>query len=256
MANELVLIFDFKTAPSAEELGEVFVALARDYRDMSNGRKLVVSQIQSGSIIVTLTDAALAAAPYVLGSVAAMAAINTVAKFAENLQQWFGRAKTDEGKKRLYRKGRKSPGQRSVEAIIKAAANTGSHVKVKYAKSNGETLEAELTPLQAIAAQEQAEAQEVNVTRVKDAKQRIEFSDPEVQGAIKRLEQIGTQNPSVTDIQTVVDVIVAVLKAAGAGHLLPEIASQLSMNGLYTIADAVRQHIHPGGNLEPPLTTT
>jgi len=38
--------------------------------------------------------------------VAGMAAVNTIDKFAENLKKWFGRAKTDEGKRRLYKKGR------------------------------------------------------------------------------------------------------------------------------------------------------
>src|SRR5688500_13229874 len=141
MANELVLRFDCELPPPADELGEVFAALARDYREMSKGRTLVVTRVDSGSIIITLTDAVLAAAPYLAagvgGGLAVMTAINTVAEFAENLRNWFGRAKSDEGKQRLYRKGKKSPGQRSIEAIIKTAAATRSHVSVKHTKPNG-----------------------------------------------------------------------------------------------------------------------
>ena len=89
----------------------------------------------------------LAAAPYVAtaagGGFAVITAINTLAEFAENLKKWFGYAKSDKEKKRLYRKGRKSPGQRSVEGIIKIAANTRSHVRVKYRSEKGEVLEAD-----------------------------------------------------------------------------------------------------------------
>src|SRR4051794_2271870 len=142
MAHELVLTFDFETSLPADELGEVFTALARDYRDMTKGRVLVVKRVESGSIIATLTDAALAAAPYAAGSVAVIVAINSLAEFAKNLKEWFSHAKSDKGKKRLYRRGKKSPGQRSVEAIIKTAASTGSRVRVKHTTEKGETLEA------------------------------------------------------------------------------------------------------------------
>jgi hypothetical protein len=67
----------------------------------------------------------------------------------------------------------------------------------------------------------------------------------------------GVNNLSPTEAQAVVDVVVAVLQAAGAGHLLQEIASDLELRGLHNFAHAVRQHIRAyGGRHEPPLTTT
>jgi hypothetical protein len=261
MADGIILTFDFETAPPAGDLGDVFAALARDYREISNGGTLVVSHVESGSIIVTVTDAVLAAAPYVAmavgGTVSTMAAINTVAKFAENLKTWFGRAKTEEGKKRLYKKGKKSPGQRSVEAIVRTAAKTRSRVKVKHTKSNGETLEAELTPTDAIEIREATIANEMRAVEVEAGIPRALTARPEVRVAIESLRQAGSQNLSQTQIQTVVDIIVSVLQSSGAGHALPEIASHLEIHGLYDFALAVRQHIRgSSGTNEPPLTTT
>ena len=93
MADEIVLTFNFEMSPSADGLGEVFVALARDYNEATEGRVLVIKSIQSGSIVVALTDAALAAAPYAGGTLAIIGAVNAVAAFAKNLKEWFGRAR-------------------------------------------------------------------------------------------------------------------------------------------------------------------
>jgi hypothetical protein len=175
---------------------------------MTRGRVLVVSRIENGSIIATLTDAALAAAPYVAGAMVVVTAVNSITKFAENLQKWFGRAKSDEGKKRLYRKGKKTPGQ--------TAAKSGSRVKVKHTTARGETLEAELTPAEVVAAAaEQTQAAEETKAIKDDRETQLRIGAPTVRDAAERLQQVSTQNPSATEVQAVVDVVVAVLQAAG-----------------------------------------
>jgi hypothetical protein len=253
MEDQLILAIDFETPPPAAELGEIFAVLARDYRDMTRGRVLVVTRVESGSITATLTDAALAAVPYVAGGIAVIAGANQLAKFAENLQKWFGYAKSDKEKKRLYGKGKKAPGQRSVEAIVKVAANTGSYVRVKHTTAKGETLEAELSPAEATSIVHAIEAEKA----VPQKMERMTVDIPAVRRAIDRFQQAGTTNLSPIEIQTLVDIVVAVLQEAGAGHLLSEIASQLEARGLLNFADAVRAQIRPsGGKLEPPRTTT
>jgi hypothetical protein len=84
MADEIVLKFSFEASPPVRGLGDVFVALARDYKEATKGRVLVIKSIQSGSIIVTLTDAALAVAPYAGGVLVSVGAVNAVATFAKN----------------------------------------------------------------------------------------------------------------------------------------------------------------------------
>jgi hypothetical protein len=250
MANELLLTFDFETPVSAENLAEVIVALGRDYRESTDGRTLVVSRVETGSVTLTFIDAVMAAAPYVVSGVAIVQGVNALATFAENVKKWFGRAKTDEGKKRLQRRGKKLPGQRSVEAILAIAAKTGSHVKVKHTKPNGETLEAELTPSEALANQFAKE-------RAKLAKARVQRpAAPDVQDVIIRLEHAYKKNRSLTELEAIMDVIVAVLRTANAEHLLSEIASELSVRGQHAIAEVVRQRIHRGGTGGTQLVTT
>lgn len=259
MANEIILTLDYEETPAAEDLADVFAALARDYRETSGGGTLVVTRVQSGSITVMVTDAVLAALPHVqtaaVATVAVMAAVNTVDKFAENLGKWFGRAKTDEGKKRLYKNGKKQSGQRSVEAIINTAAKTRSRAKVKYTKANGETLEAEITPIEAIAIKEATASPEAGPKLVANEIPRALTARPDVEFAVERLRQAGSENLSQSQIEAIVEIIVSTLKTSGASHTLPDIASQLEMHGLYNFAHAIRQHIS-GGMLEPPQTTS
>jgi hypothetical protein len=200
---------------------------------MSNGRTLVVIRVGSGSIIAALTDSALVG---IGAGLAVIAAINTLAEFVKNLKKWFEYAKTHKGKKRRYRKRKKFPGQRSVEVIIKAA----SRVSLKYEPAEGEALEVELTPAEVIGARAQPPADDVKKARREPIK-RIPHSAPEIQGAIKQLEKVDAQNLSPTEVHAVVDVIVAVLEATGAGHHLPQIALELEMRGFHSIAHALRQ---------------
>ena len=260
MTDGLILELDSERPPNAEDLGEVFSALARDYREMTNGRTLVVVRVESGSITATLTDAALAAAPYLAAGggdgLAIIAAMNTLAEFGGNLKKWFGYAKSDNEKKRLFRKRKRSSGQRSVEAIIEIAANTGGHIRVKYKSEKGETLDVELTPTEAISARKQPPAEEIKEAH-SETELQILRSAPVVQRAIARLAQIDEQNLPPTGVLAVVDVIVAALQAAGAGYFLSEIVSELEMRGFHNIANAMRQHIRrPSGTHEPPLSNT
>ncbi|MTV16752.1 MULTISPECIES: hypothetical protein [Bradyrhizobium] len=255
MANEIILTFDYEESPAAEDLAEVFAALARDYRETSGGGTLVVTRVQSGSITVMVTDALLAALPHVqtaaVSTLAVMAAVNTVDKFAENLKKWFGQAKTDEGKKRLYKKGKKQSGQRSVEAIINTAAKTRSRAKVKHIKANGETLEAEITPIEAVAIKEATASPEAGPKLVQNDYPRALAARPDVEFAVEQLRQAGSENLSQSQIEAIVEIIVSTLKTSGASRILPEIASQLEIHGLYDFARAVRRHIS-GRTLEPP----
>jgi hypothetical protein len=259
MPDALILALDFERPPNAEDLGEVFTALARDYREMTNGRTLVVVRVDSGSITATLTDAALTAAPYVAagvgGGLATITAINALGQFVANLKKWFGYTKSDTEKKRLYRKGRKSPGQRSVETIIKVAADTRSHIRLKYKSKQGETLEAELTPAEAISVRAQVPIGETEQVRLASTPRMR--SAPEVQAGIERLQQIHAQNLSPNQVDAIVEVMVAVLQASGQRYVLLEIASELERRGLHNIASALRLHIHrSSGTDEPPLATT
>jgi hypothetical protein len=255
MPDAIAITFDFKNPIPVEEFGEVFTALARDYREISRGRSLVIASIENGSIIASLTDATLVAAPYVGGGLAAIAAVNSLATFAGHLEKWFGKAKSDSGAKLLFQKRRKSVGQRSVEAMIKAAANTSSHIRVRHATENGEILEVEVSPTEARKIRDVAASNETRAVQINEGLVRV--AHPEIARAVASLHQVSGGNLSSTQMQTFVDVIVATLRSLGASHALSELASNLELHGMSDVAFAVRQHIKKsGGTNEPPLTTT
>jgi hypothetical protein len=253
MPDELVLTFDFEEPLSAADLGEVFAALGRDYRDMTNGRILVVTSVERGSIIATLTDHVLAAQPYLVAGVAVIAGINQIAKFAENVLKWIEYAKSKTERKRLTRKGgKKAPGQRSVEAIVKVAAKTRSRVHVKHVTAKGASLEAELMPVEAIAVIEEQTTVETDAAPRMPGAHVVDTLD--FRAVADRLQQAGGASHSPHEVQTVVDIFVGMLEAAGGTHFLPQLVSELEMRNLHTYADAVRQHIRPSPGTQ--LTTT
>jgi hypothetical protein len=246
MPDELVLTFDFEESPSAADLGEVFTALGRDYGDMTRGRVLVVTSVESGSIIVTLTDHVLAVQPYLITGVAVIAGINQIAKFGENILTWIKYAKSKTERKRLTRKrGKKASGQRSVEAIVKVAAKTRSRVRVKHVTAKGTSFEAELTPTEAIAvAEQQAEMVEV-VAAPRTSQAHLTLGTVDVRAVADRLQRAGGETHSLHDIEAVVDIFVGLVEAKGGSDLLPQLVSELEMRNLHSYADAVRRHIRP-----------
>jgi hypothetical protein len=94
MDDELILTIDYETPPPADDLGDLFTALGRDYRDLTGGRILVVTRVESGSLVATLTDLAIAAAPYVQGAIAAGAAIKGIADLVKLLKSLLGKDKS------------------------------------------------------------------------------------------------------------------------------------------------------------------
>jgi len=247
MSAELTIIFDYERRPTARELGDVLSAIGRDYEDTSHDRTLVVTKIENGSIIIVLKDFAMTAWPYVAGTVATMAGINAVLKFYEHLKQWLGKAKTPDEPSRLFGRGRKAPGQRSVEAIVKTAAGSGSHVRVRHIDVSGETLEAELTPAQAVQAVAHADARTKEHKTAELPSMSIEVEQPKIDEVIAQLSVIDDQNISTSQLNIIVGVVVGVLLTAGAGHLIRRIAGDLEAKGLGRVADAVKSHAGRGG---------
>ena len=127
MDDQLIITIEYETAPRADDIGELFAALARDYKDMTKGRVLVVSSIHQGSIWAILTDWALQAAPYIKDTVEVAKGAKALADFAKLLKELITSAKSLEPKKLAPRR-RKKTGHRSLEAIVKIAADKGRAV--------------------------------------------------------------------------------------------------------------------------------
>jgi hypothetical protein len=144
---------------------------------------------------------------------------------------------------------------RDSEAIVTVAAKNGLGVRVKHTSPKGETIEAELTPAQAVQAFERSVAQPTKVAEI-EATERRALARPDVMVAIEKLRDAGSANLSPVQIESLVDIIVTALQLAGAEYTLPSIASHLEMHGMHEFAEAVRRHIKgSGGTLMPPITT-
>jgi len=161
MDDQLIITIEYETAPRADDLGELFAALARDYKDMTKGRVLVVSSIHQGSIWATLTDWALVATPYIKDAVEFAKGAKALADFAKLLKEQITSAKSSEPKKLPPPRRRKKTGQRSLEAIVKIAAENGRAVRVKHTSAKGETLEVEMSGEAAILIREEGLSHEV-----------------------------------------------------------------------------------------------
>ena len=258
MEDQLIVTIDYETAPRADDLGELFTALARDYKDMTKGRLLVVSSIEHGSIIATLTDWALQAAPFVKDAVEFAKGAKALADFGKLLKDWINGAKAGEPKKLPYRRGRKTLGQRSVEAIVKMAAENGRAVRVKHTSAKGDTLEVEMSAPQAIELREAALADQTKVVEVKDVPdlEEARVALPSLRHALGRLSDPHV-NLSSGEAQAIIDAVFEALQAAGLTYLIPHIAADLSSRGMHTLASALLAKAHTtDGDHEPPLTTT
>lgn len=131
----------------ASELGELLSALSRDYRQMNRGRSLAVVRIESGSILIFMQDAALATKPYLSDAIEFAKGGKALLDFAKSIKDLIGKKKTpDTG----LVEGRKQGPYRSIEAMVKTAADAGSELTIKHVAHDGESLEVHLTPKDAV----------------------------------------------------------------------------------------------------------
>jgi hypothetical protein len=258
MDDQLIITIEYETAPRTDDLGELFVALARDYKDMTKGRVLVISSIHQGSIWATLTDWALVAAPYLKDAVEFAKGAKALADFGKLLKEQITSAKSPEPKKRGQPRRRKKTGHRSLEAIVKLAADNGRAVRVKHTSAKGETLEVEMSGETAILIREEALSAAAEPREdISERPPRAQAASPDVNKAFGQLYSPTAAGLSVSEAQAVIDVVVDVLQGAGLGYILPQIAADLSNKGFLTLASALAAKLNQSrGEQEPPLRST
>ena len=267
MENELTLTVDYKIPPTADDLGELFAALGRDYDDLTGGRTLVVSRVESGSWIATLTDIALAATPYVKNALAVGGAIKGIADLAKLLKSLLEKAKSNPPEKPSKRRGRKKPGVRSLEAMLKVAANCDGVVRGSYKSPEGETLDFEVSSLEAIRIREGARASAETMNTVpaiskpdltRPAKA-VESTRPPpgIQSSLQRVYQVGDEALSDSELEQIAEILIAAIEGTGSTYLIDQIIGDLQSRGLHKFAQILQQRAQRSQrNTEPPLTTT
>lgn len=232
-ANELLLIFQTVRPLPASIVGDLLSALSRDYREINPGRTLVVSRLQTSSLFVFLKDSFFAAEPYFKDGVEAAKGGKALIDFAKSIREFLTKKK--QGGEEI---GTKAPGYRSIEAMMKTAAETGSELQVRYTDTDGSSLEANLTPPEAIQIRTRFRQEKLDRQQLRDAEAGVEPTSAnrvyEFADQIAQLALPGTAEPSA-----LVSTVVGLLRTTGNDHLVGMLATELRQRGYAGLAEAV-----------------
>lgn len=247
-SSSIRLVLNNTRPVRALDFGRLFTVLAADYKKVTNGRTLVVTRLESGSIWVWLHDSYNAIEPY--GKAALEAA-----KAAKGLREFAGTLKA------LLKPTNKEPaksivqpiGLKSARSILKLAVNSGANVDFEYVGTDGDQLNFKISREQAITRQAQlkdlgakasasASAKATNAIprRILTAEfERLVHSMPE--GDIAALEAVET--------------LVRSLQGRGMDYVLLEAAAELETQGHSDLARTIRNALRPPGETTQNLLT-
>jgi hypothetical protein len=257
-SDELVVTFANERPLSSDDLGELFIALARDYRQLTGGRTLVVVRVETGSLYAAFTDAVALVAPYAHDAVELAKAAKGISDFARVLGRLISPPRSSS---KIFGRGRKAPGVRSAESLLRIAVNSGSEVIIKHTTAKGETFEAHVTPVEATRLRDEAEARRVSLPAPKGRAQlakpplALELYKPsEIADSLAQLYDERAKTGQTSDLEAVIAAVSATPRNAGAGHFLEMIANDLFGRGLHELAAIMRAEAQRSqGNTEPPL---
>jgi hypothetical protein len=218
----------------AAELGALLTALARDYRAMNRNRELAVYRVETGSILIEVKDAIAAAAPYLKDGATVAGGITALQSFGKAIKKLISSRKATS----QSIEGRQGP-YRSVEAIIKIAADAGAQVSGRQVGTDGSALEFQLTPQDAAlirARERSADSPEREIARL--APPHLALESRATKQFADDLEQLSLTGPN--DTHPLVVSVVRLLKGSGNSHLLVTLERELKARGHNALAAALR----------------
>ncbi|MBB3978053.1 hypothetical protein GGQ64_003267 [Rhizobium azooxidifex] len=231
-ARVLTIAFTGEKPLGAAEVATVLHALDTDYRTL-NGRGLVLGRLEIGSTWFSLYDA-LAAVGGVAGSIAEIAkAIDDITSFGVKLANALKPKPSAAVEKGI------ADVARSVKEMAKVSRKTNSGIKVrKTLTTDGsvETLDIDITPVEAIVASKVASQKLKAATRTKDT---LEVYHGNLLGAVRQISG-PTIDPSL------ISALVRALMINGGVSSAQMVASTLEGEGRGDVAAAIRQEIDKG----------
>ena len=236
-----ILVFHFaKGKPiGADELGKLFVSLARDYRRLTRCT-LVVTKVEAGSLAVT--DAAFA--PGARGAdpadrAAAMEAMLSLGRSLQGLLKQAQRA----GAARSPNTG--PGGQASLAQFLKALAKSGGEGRFELS-SRREKIKARLTSADALAAKPRAKAQHpATVEKPPDLPMLVQRGD--TRAVVNRFGPI-----EESEVEAALPLLMRAIRNVGLGFYLDMIANEMDVRGQHRIAWAMRADIRQHRDVGPP----
>ena len=243
-AAELVIVFDYQRELLAAEMGRLFTALAKDYARSYRGRTLAVAWIERGSLLIAIHDAVVKATPYLKDAVEIAKGTKSITDFSKSIRElvsWKKAEATDA----------KAPTQkaavlRSVEEIVRIAADSGSEVSIRQMEPDGRILEVNLASREAVEIREREITQRTNARRVAHliAQSPLPAALPshlQPDAIADRFERLGhVGSPGRDAVVSAISAVAIVVRDSGNGYLLEPLAAELETRGLHDLAAAVR----------------
>jgi hypothetical protein len=218
---ELALTLDSARRLAAADLGELFSTLARDYRQFTRGRTLVVVRLQTGSLYAYFRDAFDTFEPYGKEALEIVKTVKSIKEFVQTLAGVFRRAKEHPGTLAELRNQRQV-GAKSIDAFLKIAAKSQSVVQLRHRTAEGEIIDLKVTPIEAIQIRKNSKAGRASVPSPRT--QTIARFPGENSPPLSFQSSPVLFQPSVALMQSLI--------SAGLGSLISGIASNLESPGL------------------------
>jgi hypothetical protein len=221
--GELLLRLDNARSIRAADLGELFAALAKDYRQISGGRELIVYRLVEGSLWAIFRDAAGLAT-----------GANSIITFGKTIVDMLNSLRGD---RQQLSSGKPTAGLRTIETLLKTATQSGSRVELRYRNSRfrGEEASFTIEPPEA----PRLRAKILEVKRLQRSKKSARFEGGNVEVTSHLGSELVRLARSGSDIH-LLNTIATVLVSKGAGYLVEEIATQLESEGHLEAARVLR----------------
>jgi hypothetical protein len=230
-AGQLILTISNNRPIIVADLGTLLTSLSRDYRQISRGRNLVVTNIETNSIHVSITDALIAlpylvaGAKYIKDGIEFTKAVKAIIEFGQSIKHSIEKKRHDPSS------GSREGPWRTIEAMVDSAAKNECDLDFRYSGGDGEKLEARLT--------------HADATKIKRA-ERAHGRKPTSKGIAvadiaafaEEIEQL--RSVKLTAAQPLIIAIVRLLHQTGNEHLVETLAHELERRGHSQWAQQVR----------------
>lgn len=228
-----------KETVAAEDFGYLLAEVSRDYAS-TTGRTLILVGIERSSLIGEVADFAVASMPYLKDGVEIARGIAAVTSFTRAVRRVFERAEQgDVGRK----KGKKKPGERTLQATLSAAVERGYQVKYQHQTPSGEVTSVEMTPPKAVEIRAKIEQRqlllEAERTKLLGPSQRL-LESPRMESLVASIKELSAPERR-KDLDALLDVVVSALIESDQISTIRKIAEKLDEAGYPQLADQVIQ---------------
>ncbi|NKK72492.1 hypothetical protein GFM13_19325 [Rhizobium leguminosarum bv. viciae] len=215
---------------AAEQLGKFIRELAVDYRRQTEGQ-LVLARLELGSTFLEFADQAVAYSNYVAAPLVFMEAAKRMGQFYKFLAKQLKGPSDDQ----LLLPPPIDP---SPARLLEIAANAKADLRIIQV---AEVKTIELKFPEVLMRNEAAKIKKKKRKKAAAAEGGIYNIPVELGEITERVRAQALSDPN--QLESLIEIVVGLLRSSGAGHQLPSLAQNLEANNLWQAAVIVRRHI-------------